>query len=162
MRDMAITKQDTLNLLFEMKRSGIGCDKEINETIKTKEPSIKTIKFIYDNIGFDSANFYEKIRKSYNDGKSKLYVNIVKNEIEGKDVLTCLASLNLQILLYLKNVSNVNTFLRQMRFEEIQKVLLNYSRTGDIIPCQQLLNLFRSDLKVFEMFKKDIIISQEN
>ena len=39
-------------------------------------------------------------------------------------------------------------------FEIISKCLLNYYKTGDIIPCQKLLNIFKSDLKLLEEISK--------
>lgn len=154
---MAITKQDCLSLLFDMRSSGQNLpqtDTYIASLIKNQVPTIDIIKYIYDNIGFEAANFYEKLRKSYNNGKSKLYINIVKEELGGKDILTCLGSLNQQILIYNRDIDD-NSFLRQVRFEEIQKAFLNYMKTGDLIPCQQLLHLFRADLKIFEEMKKE-------
>lgn len=149
-----INRSDCLVLLNELKNNGIDTSSVTKELIKLKEPTLDILKFINDNKTLDARLFYEKIRRSYNDHKSKLYLNIVKGNLEPKDVLTCLASLNLQILLYNKNVDNSVMFLRHMRFEEIQKVMLNYSLTGDIIPCQKLLNLFKLDLKALEEISK--------
>ena len=149
-----INRSDCLILLNELKNNGIDTTEVTKELIKVKEPTLEILKFINDNKTLDARLFYEKIRKSYNNHKSKLYLNIVKGNLEPKDILTCLASLNLQILLYNKNVENSTMFLRHMRFEEIQKVLLNYSLTGDIIPCQKLLNLFKLDLKALEEISK--------
>ena len=149
-----INRSDCLVLLNELKENGVDTKQITKELIKQKEPTLEILKFINDNKTLDARLFYEKIRKSYNNHHSNLYINIVKGNLEPKDVLTCLASLNLQILLYNKNVENSIMFLRHMRFEEIQKVMLNYSLTGDIIPCQKLLNLFKLDLKALEEISK--------
>lgn len=153
---MAITKSDCLLLMTELKNKGVpNADSYIKELLKYKEPTLNVIKFINDAKELDCRTFYEKIRRSYNEHHSKLYINIVTNDLEPKDILTCLASLNLQILIHLKTVENTQMFLRQMRFEEIQKVMLNYSIKGDIIPCQKLLSLFRADIKVLESLSKN-------
>lgn len=149
-----INRSDCLILLNELKNNGVDTVEVTKELIRLKEPTLEILKFINDNKTLEARLFYEKIRRSYNDHKSKLYLNIVKGNLEPKEVLTCLASLNLQILLYNKNVENSVMFLRHMRFEEIQKVMLNYSLTGDIIPCQKLLNLFKLDLKALEEISK--------
>ena len=149
-----INRSDCLLLLNELKNNGVDISQVTKELFKSKDISLDVLKFINDNKTLDARLFYEKIRKSYNDHKSKLYLNIVRGDLEPKDVLTCLASLNLQILLYNKNVENSTMFLRHMRFDEIQKVMLNYSLTGDIIPCQKLLNLFKIDLKALEEISK--------
>lgn len=147
-----ITKTDCLSLLFELKNKGISCDKQIKHLILLQEPDIETIKFINDHKELNVRKFYEKIRKSYNKKKSNLYINIVKepNEnINPKEILCTLASLQLQILLFNKTLDDIN-FLQNMRFDEICKVLLNYYETRDIIPCQKLLGFVKSDLKVLE------------
>lgn len=149
-----INRSDCLILLNELKENGVDTNEILKEVFKSKEPTLDVIKFINDNKTLDARLFYEKIRRSYNDKHSNLYINIVKGDLEPKDVLTCLASLNLQILLYNKNVENSKMFLRHMRFEEIQKVMLNYYLTGDIIPCQKLLVLFKLDLKALEEISK--------
>lgn len=148
---MAISKHDCLLLLAELQNEGIDC-KEVVKTLLSKEdPTIEVLKFINDNRQLDVTAFYEKLRKSYNNKKSKLYINIVKeNFSEPKDILTTLASLNLQILLYNKNVQDSNIFLKHCRFEEINMCLYNYARTYDFIPCQKLLKLIKADLKVLE------------
>lgn len=149
-----ITKTDCLNRLFDLKEGGVDCDSQIKKLLIDASPSIEIIKFINDNLELPVRTFYEKLRKSYNDGRSKLYINIVKlNNLEPKEVLCTLGSLQLQILLFNKNVDD-NSFLRNARFGEISKCMLNYYNTGDIIPCQKLLELIRTDLKVLEEISK--------
>lgn len=152
-----ITKIDCLNLLFELKDNGVPCDDKIAIMMTSEIPSIEIIKFINDNKELNVRKFYEKLRKSYNKKKSNLYINIVKNPSEiknPKDILCTLASLQLQILLFNKTI-NDTAFLKNMRFDEISKVLLNYYNTGDIIPCQKLLGFVKSDLKVLEEISKE-------
>lgn len=115
------------------------------------------IKFINSHRPFEANKFYEKIRKSYNDKKSTLYRNIVKENLDDpNDVLTTLASLNLQILLYSKNVDDKQMFLRHMRFEEICAALLNYSKKYDLVPCIKLLQRIKADLKAFQYFNREV------
>ena len=148
---MAINKQDCLLLLSELQNDGIDCTDVMKELIVQGAPTIDILKFINDNRQLDATAFYEKLRKSYNNKKSKLYINIVRGEFKDpKDILTTLASLNLQILLYNKNVKDSTIFLRHCRFEEINMCLYNYSKTYDLIPCQKLLKLVKADLKVLE------------
>lgn len=149
---MAISKQDCLLLLTELQDDGIDCTSMFKKLLREEQPSIEILKFINDNRQLDVTAFYEKLRKSYNNKKSKLYINIVKeNFVDPKDILTTLASLNLQILLYNKNVQESTIFLKHCRFEEINMCLYNYSKTYDLIPCQKLLKLIKADLKVLEL-----------
>ena len=140
--------------LFLLKDEGIECEAQIKQLLLETQPSIEIIQFISNNIELNIRKFYEKLRKSYNDKKSKLYINIVKEtELEPKEVLCTLGSLQLQILLFNKNIDD-NNFLKNARFDDISKCMLNYYTTKDIIPCQRLLSYIKSDLKVLEEINK--------
>ena len=64
---MAISKNDCLFLLTELKDKGINTTEQINSLIKESQPTIDIIKFINDNRELDLTEFYRKIRKSYNE-----------------------------------------------------------------------------------------------
>ena len=153
-----ITKNDCLLLLVEIKENYPDKKEEIDNYIKklliSSIPSVEIIKYINDNKELNLRSFYERLRKSYNQGHSKLYKNIVnETELEPKELLCCLGALQQQVLLYYKMLDD-KSFLNQARFDQISKCLLNYYKTGDIVPCQQLLNLFRVDLKFLEEISK--------
>lgn len=145
-----ITKTDCLTLLFELKDKGVDVTSDIKYLLVHNEPTLEIIKKINDNMELNIRAFYEKLRKSYNNNKSKLYINIVKeNSLEPKEILCTLASLQLQILLFNKTL-NDPSFLRSVRFNEICDCLKHYYITSDIIPSQKLLELFKADLKFLE------------
>lgn len=149
-----ITKKECLSLLFELKENGIKCSDKISILLNSSEPSLEIIKFINDNKELNIRKFYEKLRKSYNEKHSKLYINIVKeDELKPKDLLCCLGALLQQILLFYKEIDDKD-FLTQARFDDILLCLDNYRKTGDMIPCQKLLRLFKADLKVLEEISK--------
>lgn len=148
------TKTDCLSLLFELRDKGVDVDKDIKYLLVHSEPTLDIIKTINNNMELSIRAFYEKLRKSYNNNKSKLYINIVKeNNLEPKEVLCTLASLQLQILLFNKTLDDPS-FLRTARFNEICDCLKAYYISGDIIPSQKLLELFKADLKFLEETSK--------
>lgn len=145
-----ITRLDCLTLLFELRDRGVDVDKDIKYLLVHTEPTLDIIKTINNNMELNIRAFYEKLRKSYNNNKSKLYINIVKeNSLEPKEILCTLASLQLQILLFNKTLDDPS-FLRTARFNEICDCLKLYYTSGDIIPSQKLLELFKIDLKFLE------------
>lgn len=151
---MAITKNDCLLLLTNLKQDGVNVDAQIKNLLSSNQIPLSIIEFINKQRELSASQFYQKLRKSYNNKKSKLYINIVKDEFKDpKDILTTLASLNLQILLFSKTLTdNVDIFFNWVRFKEINQCLLNYATTKDLIPCQKLLKFIKADLKCLEMF----------
>lgn len=152
---MTITKQECLKLLFELKNKGVYCDKEIKKLLTMTSPDIEIIKFINDKMELNLRKFYEKLRKSYNNKKSKLYINIVKNtELPPEEVICCLGALLQQILLFNKTLEKTN-FLKEARADEILYCIKQYIESNDIISSQKLLTLVKADLKTLEIISKE-------
>lgn len=154
-----ITKRDCILLLSELSQQGVTVDPDImNAALRSTDVNVKVVEFINKHRRFEANEFYEKLRKSYNNKKSSLYKNIVTcDETDCTEtVLTTLSALLLQITLYLKNIENTRMFLSHLRFEEITQVLLNYSQTFDLVPCIKVLQIIKADLKAFEYMNKNI------
>ncbi len=146
-----ITKNDIILLLTDLQENNINVDKYLVKTMLSESVNLDALKFINDNRQLDVAKFYELLRKNNNSKKSPLYKNIVKEELsDASDVLTTLAALNLQILLFAKKLEHNEMFLKHSRGEEITKVLNNYYATYDLIPCYKLLKLIKADLVALE------------
>lgn len=150
-----ITRDDCILLLTDIQnQTGEPMDAYIRKLFKSPDVDVETLKFINNKRQLELTKFYEKLRKSYNNKKSSLYINIVKETENPTDVLTTLASLNLQILLFAKNVDDKSMFFNHARSQEITLVLNNYFKTYDILPCLKLLKLIKADLKVCEYMNK--------
>lgn len=145
-------------LLSELAERGIDTTSMMNRALKAPEIDLTVVKFINEHRQFDANAFYEKLRKSYNNKRSMLYKNIVTcDEVDCTEtVLTTLAALNLQILLYMKDVDDSKMFMSHTRVQEINEVLLNYSKTYDLVPCIKVLQVIKADLKAFEYINKNI------
>ena len=150
-----ITKNDCLLLLGELQEKGIDTSKITTVALNYNGVNPQVIKFINSHRQFEANRFYEKLRESYNNKRSKLYYNIVTENAEDvNEVLTTLASLNLQILLFAKKVEDREFFLKQVRLDEICDVLKEYSISYNLVPCIKLLKKIRADLKAFEYFSR--------
>ena len=151
-----VTKNDILTLLTDMQNKGIEVDKtkaHFRNALLKEDISLDTLKFINDHRQLEVAEFYNLIRKNYNAKKSTLYKNIVKEEFQNpEEILTTLAALNLQILLFNRKLeeNQKSLFLSHSRASEITEVLSNYYKTYDLRPCLKLLYLIKSDIKAFE------------
>lgn len=146
-----INKSDLMTVLVTLEDRGINIDQQMKKLITAKEIPIDTLKFILDNRGIEVANFYEMLRKKHNQKKSPLYHNIVKDITDPEEVITTLACLLVQITLYSsKLASNKEIFQREVRAEEISRVLNNYYTTGMLDSCLALMKLLKADLLVLE------------
>ena len=152
---MAITKNDCLLLLTELQEQGIECNSCITTLMREGKPSIEVLKFINENRPLDLGNFYEKLRKSYNNKKSSLYINIMKELEDPQSVLTTLNSYALQVLIFAKDLPEKQMFYQFSRLDEVYKCLNYYITTYNLIPCVKLLQLIKSDIKVLEMLYRD-------
>ena len=146
-----ITKNDCLSLLISLEDRGINIDQQMRKLLSAKDIPIETLKFILANRGIEVANFYEMLRQKHNQKKSPLYHNIVKDITDPEEIITTLACLLVQITLYSKKLaSNKEIFQREVRAEEISRVLNNYYATGALDSCLALMKLLKSDLLVLE------------
>lgn len=148
-----IQKNDLIVLLTELEESGIDVGDNIKKTALSREMPTEVIKFINNNRQIDISAFYEKLRNSYNNKKSNLYINLVKETIEPIETITTLSSLALQINLFSKHLENKTMFFKHSRIEEILSVLLDYYDSYDFASAISLLSLIKADLKCFEMIK---------
>ena len=148
-----ITKNDCYLLLADLEKDGIDTKEVLTQLVNSNNLPIDVIKFINDNRQLDLTNFYERIRKNYNNKKSSLYKNIVKEIEDPNEVLTTLSGMLTQILLYSKQLENKQMFLKHARSEEITLVLNNYFKTYDLTNCIKLLRLIKADLKTLENIK---------
>lgn len=121
-----ILKNDCYLLLADLQNKGIDTTEAINELITSTTIPMSVIKFINDNRQLDLMKFYEKVRKSYNQKKSNLYINIVKEIEEPSEVLTTLSAMLTQVLRYSEEVDDKQMFLRHARANDISKVLSLY------------------------------------
>jgi hypothetical protein len=146
-----ITKNDCLTILVSLEDKGINIDRPMKKLITSKEIPMDVLKFILDNRGIEVANFYEMLRKKHNQKKSPLYHNIVKDITDVDEIITTLACLLVQITLYSKKLqSNRDIFQREIRAEEITRVLNDFYTTGEFNQCIALIKLLKSDLLVLE------------
>ena len=146
-----ITKNDCLSILTKLDTNGVkGVNPYVKKLLISRDIPLEVLKFISDNRGLEVSKFYEMLRKSHNKKKSPLYTNILKEVSEPKEVLTTLSSLLTQILLYNNKLESQTTFLKEVRAEEITRVLSNYFNTGVYEECLNLLKVIKSDLLVLE------------
>jgi hypothetical protein len=145
-----ITKNDCMSILIKLEDRGVNIDNYMRKLVVSKEIPLEVLKFISQHRGIEVANFYEMLRKKHNQKKSPLYLNIVKEVSTLDDVITTLVCLLTQITLYSNKLDNKDSFLKEVRAEEITRVLNEYFKEGTYDTCIALLKIIKSDLLVLE------------
>ena len=145
-----LQKNDLILLLTDLEENGMDVSKQLDEVIASNSIPIDVVKFINDNRQLDVSAFYDRIRKNYNNKRSDLYINIVKEIDEPKEVITTLSAFALQVILYSKHAEDEEMFFKHIRAEEVTRVLNNYYKTYDISSAIKLLRLIKCDLVAFE------------
>ena len=146
-----ITKNDCLSILTKLDESGVsGVNSYVRKLVVARDIPLEVLKFISDNRGLEVSKFYEMLRKSHNQKKSPLYTNILKEVDDPQEVVTTLSCLLTQILLYGKKLESKDQFFREVRAEELTRVLNNYFKTGLYEECLRLIKILKSDLLVLE------------
>lgn len=145
-----ITKNDCMSILIKLEDRGINIDNYMRKLVVAKEIPLDVLKFISQHRGIEVANFYEMLRKKHNQKKSPLYLNIVKEISELDEVITTLVCLLTQITLYSNKLETKDSFLKEVRAEEITRVLNEYFKNGTYDTCLALLKIIKSDLLVLE------------
>lgn len=150
-----ITRSDCILLLKDLEDNGINTKPYLDKLIQSRDIDLTCLKFINDNRPLDVTRFYEKLRKSYNCKKSKLYLNIVKEDSDPDKVLTTLSALLLQILLFSKTAADKKLFLKHSRAADISTVLDLYFKEYDLTNCMRLMQLIKADLKALESIYRE-------
>jgi hypothetical protein len=146
-----ITKNDCLSILVALEDQGIDINTQMKKLLVSKEIPLDVLKFISEKRGIEVSNFYEMLRKKHNQKKSPLYKNIIKDIADPEEVITTLTCLLVQIALYSnKLTTNRELFQREVRAEEITRVLNSYYSSGSLEPSLSLIKLLKSDLLVLE------------
>lgn len=145
-----ITKNDCLSMLVKIEDTGVDIKDTMKSLLIAKDVPIEVLKFIHENRGIEANNFYEMLRKRYNEKKSILYKNIL-NEVDNiTEALITLSSFQTQIMLYSKKIEDKQLFFKEIRLTELLKVLNDYFETFDETKVFALLKAIKIDLMVLE------------
>ena len=145
-----LNKSDCMSILIKLEDKGVDINAQMKKLILAKYIPIDVLKFIAEKQGLEAVNFYEMLRKSYNNKKSKLYKNIL-DDINIDDVCVILSSLLLQIALYSSKLTDTkDSFLQEIRANEISEALADFYKSDNVEKCLAVLNAIKTDLLVLE------------
>lgn len=146
-----ISKSDLVLLLSDLGESDAETAAAIRKVYATPGIPLDILKYINSKRQLDLTAFYNKIRKSYNQKKSKLYVSIVKDSLEADKLIVTLSAYSLQVALYASKLEDSSMFLQHARAREVSLALAKYYTDYDLTNCSALLRLIRADLMACEV-----------
>lgn len=145
-----LNKSDCMSILIKLEDKGVDINAQMKKLILAKDIPIDVLKFIAEKQGLEAVNFYEMLRKSYNNKKSKLYKNIL-DDINLDNICVILSSLLLQIALYSSKLTDTkDSFLQEIRANEISEALADFYKSDNVEKCLAVLNAIKTDLLVLE------------
>lgn len=148
-----ISKNDIVLMLINIQDSGIDVGTRINDVLTSSSVSTDVLKFINSSRPLDIIAFYERLRYNYNNHRSPLYKNIVKDTEDVNEVLSTLSAYALQVQLYSKHVEEVEEFFKHSKVKDVCRVLSNYYTNYNIEDAIKMLKVIKTDLKLFESVK---------
>ena len=145
-----LNKSDCMSILIKLEDKGVDINAQMKKLILAKDIPIDVLKFIAEKQGLEAVNFYEMLRKSYNNKKSKLYKNILVDI--NLDIICVILSIPLlQIALYSSKLTDTkNSFLQEIRANEISDALADFYKSDNVEKCLAVLNAIKTDLLVLE------------
>lgn len=151
-----ITKNDCFEIII---KSNIENKKQLILELSPL-PLIEVIRKVNELRLLDVTNFYKKLRKSYNQKRSKLYKDLVR-EIDDPNKAAIILTIYLQnAMLYKSEVNGEELFRKSARVPEVLQVLINFFNY-DIIKTVDMLKTIRNDIKCLELFEKELNIDDQ-
>ena len=148
-----ISRTDVVLLLSSLNIPEQQVQDLIRQVYGSQDLPLEVLQFINDRRQLDLTAFYQKLRKSYNHKKSKLYVMLVRDDLNPAEIPTTLASYGLQVALYADKASDRQMFLNHARAREVNVVLAKYYTDYDLTGCLNLLRVIRADLIACEVIE---------
>ena len=148
-----LTNNDLTVLLMQLEKENVeGASAMLKRTLGKRGVDFEALSFINKVRPLEVTNFYEHIRKNYNNKRSDLYKNIVRGEWDADTALSTLHAFALQVFLFSKHIDEKNRtmFYKHARAEEVSRVLHDYYSTYDLDSALKMLSLLKADIVAFE------------
>lgn len=112
----------------------------------------EVVQFINQHRDLELTNFYEKLRESYNNKKSKLYLQIVNEKRDPLNILKTISSFITRSLIFSEKLDEKDklSFYKSVRMNECSLALSKYFIDNDISLVLEILNIVRDDIKILE------------
>lgn len=147
-----LNRQDCYKILFDMKEKGIDVTEQISQLSKNVKVPLQVIKFINENRELNVTTFYESLRKKHNEKTSKLYLKIMKEDLDANECLKTLSSYVTQVLIASEKIqlSERKSFLESSHILQVISALHKYFASQELLECLDILKIIKSDIKILE------------
>lgn len=146
-----INKNDCMTILVKLSEKDPAANALLRQLLISKSIPEDVLKYIAKQNSLEAVKFYEHLRKNNNEHKSPLYKNLLKEyDPDDFEIIITLNCLLTQIFLYANKLEDKEVFLREIRADEISKVINDFLTASSVNECLKLLKLIKSDILVLE------------
>lgn len=145
-----LTNQDLIYFLTKWNTK--EADVIIRKLLTSSSFKGEAISYLNSLRSIDIVNFYEHLRKSYNEKHSSLYINLMREELSLDEQIITLASYILQANIYLKKSINKPLFIRESSLLDASRALELYYSQEDFLWVSKQLSKIKEDIKLYESF----------
>lgn len=145
-----ITKQEAYQKLFMIKNRGVDVISVLKELTMLDEPSKNILEFImtYDKI--DQAEFYQSLRGKNNSKHSRLYSQLLKEDIDDYNLSKSISSLVTQVIIFSESMSDQDKFkfYSNMKIKECIEALNDYLTNMNPVKLREIKFNIVKDIKM--------------
>ncbi len=149
---MIIDRQECYTLLFDMQSKGINIEEPLKKLVQSKDVHLDVIRFINNNRDLDITRFYNNLRKQNNTKKSRLYLQIMKEEEKEEELIKTASSFITHSFIFSESLEETTRrkFFKSIRLETLVDSIKKYITEYNIQPIKDILKIIKIDIKILE------------
>lgn len=145
-----ITKQEAYQKLFTIKNRGVDVIPVLKELTMLDEPNRKILEFIMTYETIDQEEFYQTLRGKNNSKRSRLYSQLLKEEVSDYELSKSVSSLITQVLIFSESMSDQDKFkfYSHMRLKDCMDAVSDYAMSMNPIKLREIKASIVKDIKL--------------
>lgn len=145
-----IDKYDAYQKLFTIKNRGVDVVPMLKELASLEEPSKAVLEFIMKHDKIDQEEFYQALRGKNNSKRSRLYSQLLKEDISDYELSKSVSSLITQVIIFSESMSNQDRvkFYSHMKLKECIDALNDYLMSMNPMKLREMKTSIVKDIKL--------------
>ena len=145
-----ISKYDAYQKLFSIKNRGVNVVPILKELASLDEPNKKILEFILTHESIDQEEFYQSLRGKNNSKQSRLYSQLLKEDVSDYELSKSVSSLITQVIIFSESMDTADRskFYRHMRLQECMDALNDYLMSMSPVKLREIKTSIVKDIKL--------------